>query len=341
MSGLSRIAASVACVILTAGISAAHAASIRTITDVWGGSGNGSIAQGCTTYGSIPDLGNFFNEGGFRVLGGNTTCGYVGVTSDQTLSSGSLLSLQTLAPTPLDNAGSTYQGSAGARASFGSLGVSVQGKLVGESNSLSAVDATGAAFFEDTLSATSPFVAPSAPGFVRYVFSLDGSLSTLGSATGAARVYLNLRQVTGPVIGLGRLTVQGSQAAQFYAIDSSSATWALGSGVASGAGLFGSTMHSPFFGDVDLPMVWGSPWEVQVGLMAISTRSEEASFMSTAKLVDIELFDSAHRRITDFSLTAASGTDYFAAAPVPEPQTWLLMGLGLLLGSLRWRKQRS
>jgi hypothetical protein len=311
----------------------AQAASLRTVTDVWGGNGTDNIAQGCTTYGPIPDLGSFFNGGGFRVLGGNEACGYVGVTSDKTAASGPLLTQQTLAPVPLDTVGGTYKGAAGARAAYGSLGVASSGIHVGASGSTTAVFSTGAAFFQDTLTASSPLVSPSAPGFVRYVFSMDGALSAPLDQRGTASVQLNIQQGGGQVLGLGRLAVQAGDLGAFSAIDSNRGGWSLGVGSVAGAGVFGSTVHVPFFGDVDLPMIWGSPWELKVGLLAQSGHTSDASFLSTANLVDVQVFDAAHQRITDFTLVSSSGTDYLA--PVPEPATWGLCLLGLVAIGMR------
>jgi hypothetical protein len=319
----------------------AEAASLRTLTDVWGGSGNGNIAQGCTTYGPIPDLGAFFNGGGWRVLGGNVACGYTGVTSDQTAATGPLLTQQTLSPVALDTGGSTYEGAASARAAYGSLGVASSGVHAGPtSGGTTATFSTGATFFQDTLTATSPLVAPSAPGFVRYVFSMDGQLSAPLGQRGAASVQLNIQQGSGPVLGLGRLAVQAGDPGMFYAIDGDPSQWLLGVGSAAGAGIFGSTVHVPFFGDVDLPMTWGSPWDLNVGLLAQSAHTSDASFLSTARLVDVQLFDAAHQRISDFTLSAASGTDYLAAT-VPEPPAWGLCLLGLLGVVLRRRQAVS
>lgn len=319
----------------------ANAASLRTLTDVWGGSGNGSIAQGCTTYGPIPDLGAFFNGGGWRVLGGNVACGYTGVSSDQTAATGPLLTQQTLAPIALDNGGSTYAGAASARAAYGSLGVASSGVHAGTtSGGTTATFSTGAAFFQDTLTATSPLLAPSAPGFVRYVFSLEGSASAPLGQRGAGSVQLNLQHGSGPVLGLGRLAVQAGDPGMFSAIDGDPGTWSLGIGSVSGAGRFGSTLHVPFFGDVDLPMTWDSPWHLKVGLLAQTAHTSDASFLATAKLVDVQLFDAAHQRITDFTLSAASGTDYLAAT-VPEPPVRVLWLLGLLGAVLRRRQAVS
>jgi hypothetical protein len=335
-----RPAALAAVLVIAFGLGAlrpAEAAEIRVITDVWGGNGNGNIAAGCTTYAPIADLQTYFGGGGFRVLGGNAACGYTGVTSDQRAPTGALLSNQTLPPVALDTVGSSFQGKAAARASFGALGVSAQGQLTGTTDGTSAVVATGAAWFQDTLTATSPQVAPSSAGFVRYIFNLDGSLSGDALTHGGASVQLSLRQSTGPVYDLGRVSANGGELGVVRAIDSDTSGWVLGAGAVMGAGVFGSTVHVPFFGDVDLPMVWGSPWEVQVGLLATIFRTADADFMSTAELVDIQLFDAAHVRVTDFTLNAASGTDYLAAPPqgVPAPPSWALLLLGI---AILWRR---
>lgn len=319
--------------LIVAASPAVHGASLRVVTDVWGGSGSGDIGAGCTVYGAIPDLQAFFGGGGFRVLGGNTACGYVGLTADQTAAGGPLVASQTLPPVALDASGSSFQGSAGARAGYGGLGVAASGLQVGTSGGTSATVATAAAFFGDTLTASSPVLAAGSGGFVRYVFAMDGHLDAPAGRGGEASVQLNLQHAGGPVWGLGRLTVRAGDPAIFSAIDGSASGWALGVGTAAGAGTFGSTVHVPFFGDVDLPISWGTPWDLQVGLQALSGHTADASFLTSARLVDVQLFDALHNRVVDFSLSAASGTDYLAA--VPEPQAWALWVLGLLMGALR------
>ena len=328
--------ASIACAGAALFAQAAAAASLQTITDVWGGNGSGDIAAGCTTYGPIPDLLHFFNGGGFVVLGGNTACGYSGVTSNLTQASGPMLTSQTLPTVPMDGAGSSYGGSASARASYGSLGVAASGVFTGTTGPTSAVYSTSAAFFRDTLLATSPLAAAGSVGFVRYVFEVDGSLSTLGTSSGAAALQLNYQHATSPIYGIGSLRAQGSDPGSYAAIDGDASTWTFGPGSVSGAGLFGTTLHIPFSGDLDQSFVWGVPWDLQVGLAATTSRNADASFLASAKIVDIQFFDAAHQRLSDFSLSSASGTDYLAAA-VPEPQTWALMALGL--AGLGWRRR--
>lgn len=315
---------------------ATAAPSLQTITDVWGGSGNGSIAAGCTTYAPIPELRDFFGGGGFVVQGGNAACGYTGVTSNLTQASGPMFTSQTLPPVPLDDVGGSYGGAASARASYGSLGVAASGVFSGVTGPTSAVQSTAAAFFRDTLDATSPSVAAGSVGFVRYVFEVDGSLSTLGTRTGAAALKLNLQHATAPNLDIGTLRAQGIDPGGYSAIDGDSSSWTFGAGSVSGSGLFGSTLHT-FSGDLDQQFIWGTPWELQVGLEAIISRNADASFLASARLVDVQLFDAAHQLVSAFSLSSASGTDYLAAAAVPEPQTWALLVLGL--ATLGWRRR--
>jgi len=336
-----RPLASIACAGMLSFGQPAGAASLQTITDVWAGNGNGDIGAGCTTYGPIPDLLHFFNGGGFVVLGGNTACGYTGVTANLTQATGPLQSSQTLPPVTMDGAGTSYGGSASARANYGSLGVAASGVFTGTTGSTSAVYSSSAAFFRDTLTASSPLAAPGSAGFVRYVFQVDGSLSTLGTSTGSARLQLNYQHATSPIFGVGGLAAQGNDVGTFSAIDGDSSSWTFGPGSVSGSGLFGTTLHIPFSGDLDQSFVWGVPWDLQVGLAAATSRNADASFLASAKLVDIQFFDAAHQRLNDFSLSSASGTDYLAAA-VPEPASWALMALGVAwLGRRRCGRQRS
>ena len=83
-------------------------------------------------------------------------------------------------------------------------------------------------------------------------------------------------------------------------------------------------------------MTWGSAWELNVGLLAQTAHPSDASFLATARLVDVQWFDATHQRITDVALSAISGTDQLAAT-VPEPPAWALWVLGLLGVVLRRR----
>lgn len=318
------------------------AASVQVITDVWGGVANLAV-PGCSTTGPIPDLGTFFNGGGFRALGGNVACGYTGFTADQTAATGPLLSHQSLAPVSLGAPGSSFGGSADARANYASLGVAANGLQVGDASNLTATNSTSAAFFQDTLTVNSPLVASHDNGFVRYVFKLDGSLSArpnpVAFQSGFASVGLNYSHANGPVFGVARLSAAGGSLGVFNAPDSDPSTWTFGVSSVSGSGLFGSTLTT-FQGLVlNQPIQFGVPWDLKVGLLAQTIGTGDASFLSSAKIADIQFFSAAGQRINDFSLSSASGTDYLAAtAPVPEPQIWAMAVCGLALMAYCRRK---
>ena len=110
------------------------------------------------------------------------------------------------------------------------------------------------------------------------------------------------------------------------------AGWVTSNGSLSGA----STFFSP-----DLPMNWGVPWNVSVGLLAWAYGTADANFLTTARITGVMLFDANHNPVNAFSLTALSGTDYVNAVPEPASQALWLAGLGgLALLALRRRGQR-
>ena len=99
----------------------------------------------------------------------------------------------------------------------------------------------------------------------------------------------------------------------------------------------GSLGGSSTFFSLDLPITWGTAWDVKVGLMAWAYGTADANFMSTAKLTGVTLFDASHAAVNTFSLTSASGTDYVNS--VPEPASALLMLAGL--AAVVWCRRSS
>ena len=83
-----------------------------------------------------------------------------------------------------------------------------------------------------------------------------------------------------------------------------------------------------------MPIVWGQPWDLKVGLLAWSYGTADNQFLSTATLSAFEFFDADGIAVNTFSLSSASGTDYLH--PVPEPSTAVLLLVGIALLWRRW-----
>jgi len=79
-------------------------------------------------------------------------------------------------------------------------------------------------------------------------------------------------------------------------------------------------------------------WSVKAGLIVNVWGNAGNDFYSTAKLVDILLFDAQGKAITGYQITSASGVNHLAAA-VPEPDPLALCGVAtLLLAGARARR---
>ena len=323
---------------------AASAASLSAYAGVVAGAGTADIPAGCTTYGPPSDVSFFQGYGaGFQVLGGNAACGYSGgwSTNTSTGTTATLTNNASLAPTALGNPGfsGNFDGTASSHANYGSLGASAHGHQDVPGYSPTALEASSAAAtFSDTLSAAVPksYTDISPDGFVSYVFELHGSESTPGTPVaffpGEAVTGFMIQNDAGPVYIDFSSEVHVGSTATAAGLAGVTPGWTTGVGALSG----GVTYESERFA-IDLT----KSWDFKAGLIVNAYGNADDLFSSTAKLVGIDLFDSAGNPISGFSITAASGTDYLGtAAAVPEPGGLALMLAGLL-GLGGWRRVRA
>ena len=323
----------------------AAAASLDTYAGGVGGLTNGSINAGCFTRGTPIEPGEpnpFFGLGPFPA-GGIGACGLTGGLNHNTASAGAATSTLTVAPVkvggPNNPAAGYYSGQANAIARYGSLGVSAQGSFQnGKPDGSPGIynNTVAAAKFTDTLTASSTSFANGSAGFVRYAFDLHGTTSALGTPaayyTGETRIellYMNSYQPVEYGWGLG------IRRGNLGLIQNTTppAGWTTSTSYLSG----GSTFYS-----FDLPIIWGQSWDLTVGFIAYAYGEASADFLGTAKLTGVQVFDSSHNEVTNFSLLSASGTNYLAA-PVPEPETYamLLAGLGLMGAMVKRKRLRN
>lgn len=311
-------------------------ASLDAYAGVIGGAGNGSIGQGCTTFGPPPELAGFSFHSPSIPLGGIGACGYSGGISHVSATSGPLTNTKALAPVILGNPGFSgyFDGTANSIANYGKLGAAAHANISGgvPGSPVALFESTGAAQFSDTLTASSALIANSSAGFVRYKFSVDGSSTSLGAPGaylfGETYAVLDIQQQNGPVYEILNAHARRGELGTI-SNGAPPAGWTTSMGSLIG----GSTFYS-----LDLPMNWGQAWDVKVGLLAWAYGTADSNFLTTAKLTGLQLFDANHVEVTQFTLNAASGTDYVNNVPLPPSAFFMLSGMGALGLSARRKK---
>lgn len=301
---------------------ATAAPSLTAYAGSVGGSGIGTVPGGC---GSSPSpVFSFFSFNFNLPPEGIRPCGYSGAVIQSTATTGPVglsYALPLVSLGPQVGSGS-FEGSAQSTANYTGLGAAAHANIgTGRPGGNSMFQSIGAATFQDTLTATSPLVATLSAGFVRYQFSVDGSLQSLGvpepNYFGETYMVLDMQHQGGPVFQVLNATVRRGGTGTI-SNGPPPVGWTTGTGSLSG----GSTFLS-----LEFPINWGQPWDLKVGLLAWAYGTADSNFLSTARLSGVSLFDANRQPVTAFSLSAASGTDYLAS-PVPEPKTWALWLLG-------------
>lgn len=308
---------------------AVAAPSLDAYAVVIGGAGNGSISQGCASFAPPAELSFFTSHSASIPSGGISPCGYSGGVTHVTSANGPLTTSRNLGPVILGNPGfsGSFDGSAHSTADYKKLGASAHANISGgiPGSPVALFESTGAAKFSDTLTASSPLVAQASAGFVRYQFTVDGSLTSLGTPApylfGETYAVLDIQHQGGPVYEILNAHVRRGGLGTI-----SNGPLPLG-----WATSMGSLSGSSIFYSLDLPMNWGQAWDVSVGLLAWAYGTADTNFLTTAKLTGLELFDANHMPVTQFSINSVSGTDYSFAAPVPAPAAVWLLGYGLLV----------
>jgi hypothetical protein len=320
-------------VVVTVAATPARAAppSVEVFAGAVGGVPTGHDVPGtCSTYGPIEPEAKFFPSSVTfgSPQGGIAFCGYSGDTSDLVAALGPIVTSQAVGPVLLGNAGfaGSYMGTAEAVADFKVLKAGARGMITppGSGSPVSLNYASGAAIFDDVLTATSPLVTIPSAGYVRYTFSFEGSLSAVGTAPAGsiiqsiASATLHIEHDDGPNYEIVRVDAMRGSMGTLHAPDGTMGTFVAGPDTISGGGTFTSTIVGQF-ANIDQSFTWGKPFRLKAGLMATAIGDCMAEFSSTARLVKVDFYDAAHMPVGSVTITSASGTDYGEApATVPD-----------------------
>jgi hypothetical protein len=230
---------------------------------------------------------------------------------------------QSVAGAPIAGGG-TFDGSANSHADYGLLGADATGLFTGTLSGTVLDDSMGASFFTDTLTFTSPNVVNGGSGFVRYLFTVHGTLTT-GSGPNEEESVLSLAYNGGAGEQLFRgLSFSNGGAATSTINNDGTPPPGF---VFTSTGLSGSAAFESGF----YPLIFGAPASLEVGLLAEVLGTGDAAFSSTARLTGILVFDSNGNPIDNFAISSESGTIYGAGgvnSAVPEPNSLALTLFG-------------
>ena len=232
----------------------------------------------------------------------------------------------------------SFVGSSAGRAAYGNLGVSAAASYGGNSDSGTVSGSQAGARQVETMT----FAGASGTGTYRPTFTIDGSFFGVGRtyseidfgyAAGTGSNYLAFRLLN--AYGTLSLIANGGYQTSLPGM-------AITGDAATGYTVSGSTTFA-----FDVPITFGVPLDIAYMMWAVvlpvsstgllSGSSGNVSFLSTARLTGIQVYDNAGQALNTFSVSAVSGTLYGpgGVVAVPEPASWALMAVGLAALGLR------
>ncbi len=317
--------------------SPASAANLRAYAGVVAGNAQGTGGPfACATSG--PTIGNGWFAGLSLPTEGFTACNLNGGIDDQQGPSGPLTASQTAAG-PMATAGSTYTGSAQARADYWSLGVAANGTATGGTSSSTYHQAAGFASFTETLTYQQAGISTGTAGWTNFAFLVEGLMNSSSTPpyTQQADVQLSIR-VNGQFIWDSFRATLVNEELPYVRGGSTGlpGAFTLGPGSLSGSALVNSTAN--------FQIQWGVPFTIEVALLSSAYpccygSSSSTDFLNTAVLKGIDAYG-PDGKVSDFTVVTESGAIIGPTGlmAVPEPESWALVLGGLAITA--WRARR-